>query len=325
MCGILYSRDKTDVGMRVKELFENQKSRGTDGFGILEVLTDVKVNHNKIKVSRFVYEKDAIEYLSQSKANEILFHHRIPTSTKNSVKTNHPIIASNDIYENKYYLIHNGIISNCNELKEEHEKLGIKYNTIEKDKFNDSESLLHELVLIIEGYKKESDIVGSLAFIMLQTDKSNNPKNLFFGRNGNPLSLFELENSITLRSLGSENIESDKLFNYDYKTGKITHKEMTFSNYYFRRSETGSRLDTKGYILLVSDIYEGKKVDYQDLLGLNKEELGLLLVIARKVLRKMELVNELSILKGKDYAYSFDKFNIESVIDDLKGRISYSD
>lgn len=328
MCGIIYSRDDNEVGIRVKNLFDNQKERGTDGFGILEVLSDAKVEHNKIKVSRFVCEKDTIDYLTKSKAKEILFHHRIPTSTRNSVKTNHPIIASNNVYKHNYYLIHNGIINNCEMLKKGHEELGINYTTIEGDKFNDSESLLHELALVIEGYKKESeyDIRGSLAFIMLQTDRETSElKNLFFGRSGNPLSLFELGESVTIRSLGSQNVQPDRLFNYDYKTGKITNREMEFSKYnaYNFSSRSINRLDSKGYMFIVSDIYEGKHVEYQDLLELNKEELYVLLVIARRVLRKMGLANELSKLRDGEEKYSFDKYNVENTVDSIKSRLKY--
>ena len=324
MCGIVYSKDKDKVGSRVKNLFDLQKGRGTDGFGVLEILDDEILKHKKLKVSRFIYEQDAIDYLEKSEANEILFHHRIPTSTRNSVKTNHPIIASNHVYKHDYYLVHNGIISNCEKLKEEHEKLGIKYSTIEGDKFNDSESLLHELALIIEGYKETSDIIGSLAFIMLQTEKETNVlQNLFFGRNSNPLSLFELSDSMTIRSVGSEDIKQNRLFNYDYKTGRITYKEMPFSKFWFNRSE--EKMDSKRYMLLVSDVYEGKKVGYNDLLELNKEELNIMLVIARKVLRKMELSNELSILKNGDSAYTFDKLNMESIIDNIQSRLKYAE
>ena len=138
----------------------------------LSVLGFVAVqNGNVIGYERTEYWNDMESQLLRFKdtANEILFHHRCPTSTPNISEMAHPILVDNPLLKSKYYLIHNGIISNEDEKKKEHNARGFIYTTeaveqqvyqfaggnsvmYEKEScFNDSETLAVEFALWNEG------------------------------------------------------------------------------------------------------------------------------------------------------------------------------
>ena len=215
MCGLGFTKSLKDkpINEIAASSYQAQKGRGLNGFGFVEI------DDNRITTNRFTEEKDFLEELKKSESKEILWHHRAPTSTGNTIKTNHPI-ASVGCYDFNYYFVHNGVIRNEDELKKEHEeKFNSRYVTGEFNKFNDSEALMHELILIIEGKKETKDwnVKGSLAFIMLQADKFNKPIALFYGRNTNPLTKTEKEDFIELKSVGGDSeIEVNKIFRFDY-------------------------------------------------------------------------------------------------------------
>lgn len=315
MCGIVSVRTTNESypnGERVKTLFEAQRGRGTNGFGFLEIFP------KRISLHRFVNEEDAMKVLEKSEAKDILFHHRIPTSTDNNVKTNHPIVANSDVYKHNYYFVHNGVISNDDELKGEHEKLGIEYSTVDGNKFNDSEALMHELILIIEGMKlpEQFSVKGSLAFVMIQTDKFNNPLKKFYGRNEfNPLSIDELADVVVLRSEGKNQIEPNKLFEYDYETKLTTVSDMKMDGTEPKTVEEFNQMLHK--------MYEGDRLMYGDTSGLRKNEAIILITSARSSLRKMQLANENSVLSGKTGWFTTEISNLEHNIDSLKTKFKY--
>jgi hypothetical protein len=199
-------------------------------------------------------------------------------------------------------MVHNGCISNDKDLKEEHEKLGIKYSTIEGDKFNDSESLMHELIMVIEGIKKPEEFGarGSMAFIMLQTDKNNKAKSLYYGRYSSPLILTQLEGLMVLRSEApqGDSIQENKLFKYDYNTKETTSEDVKFGHIYLsslRRSlDIKTDESTMAYsITKFADglrvIYDNKLLQTYDIKGLKEEEIDLILIVARKVKKEIQL------------------------------------
>lgn len=282
MCGIAfaYNSEKHSVNGLIENIYDAQKSRGQKGFGFVEVLDD-KISHHT-----FVREKEMLDKLKESKSNHILFHHRIPTSTSNNVNSNHPIFSDWEGYKHNYYLIHNGHISNADELRKEHEKYGIKYNTDESNKFTDSEALLHEVALVVEEINepKEFSAEGGMAFIMIQTDKENNPVALYYGRNySNPMLLQQTENVFVLRSECATGaiVDANKLFRYDYTTKAITEQDIKFgTSWYERKQEV---VEYNGFVNAVCDLYEHKYVTYLALDKLKKEELIMLLVMAKRV------------------------------------------
>lgn len=242
MCGLLYAfkQNGQSASKTVLKRFQQQKDRGTQGFGYITI-KDGKIG----EVARFEKEKSMIESLEKEKANEILFHHRIPTGTPNFIDMTHPIVVKNKILKRNYYVIHNGMISNDLELKMEHERLGFNYTTdmvkkttyqtknfdiTEKEEhlFNDSEVLAIDLALMLEDKQTEMRSKGSIAFICFETDKRNNIKKIHYGHNTqNPLVLEDNKDLFVLKSEGSGlQVNTDVLITIDYKTKKITQNNM---------------------------------------------------------------------------------------------------
>lgn len=263
LCGIIYYRGEStikDISENVRKSFYEQRGRGINGFGFVEIFKDY------ITTRRFTEEGDTIKSLSESKACEIMFHHRMPTSTDNDVKTNHPIISKQDFFEYNYYFVHNGVIRNPYAIKREHEKLGIEYSTKnEKDsRFNDSEALMHELALVIEGKKKKEDfsVRGSIAFIMLQTNKFNKATALYYGRNSfNPLTITNVRNVLTaIKSEGgNDKIKENTLFRYDYESKDTISEPLQMED------KEATRLLRSGYGILFASDFINDIVCYREI------------------------------------------------------------
>ena len=111
-------KTKTEpVNDEVIEQLEDQISRGNEGFGILMI--DKK---NEIELKRATEIAKALLDLYRKESTMIIMHHRNPTSSDNKISQTHPILVSDGSLKYNYYVIHNGIISNADNLKEEHEK-----------------------------------------------------------------------------------------------------------------------------------------------------------------------------------------------------------
>jgi len=208
MCGLISVFKKNyrkHTGSKVIELYEAQKKRGSEGFGYIAIKDNKIVN-----IKRSKNDKEIKSLLSKEKADHILFHHRKPTSTENTIGTTHPIFVSNPELEFDYYFAHNGVIRNTDRLKEVHEKLEYVYTTehtkntyvqykngdkemlsIEESVHNDSESLAIELARYIDGKVKDVGAVGAIAFWGLSFNKETNEVNeVYFGKNyGRELSI----------------------------------------------------------------------------------------------------------------------------------------
>lgn len=169
--------------------------------------------------------------LKRENAQEVLFHHRFPTSTENVRNACHPF-STKEVFKHNYVMIHNGVINNPREVKIEHDKLGIKYVSEQEDgKFNDSEALVYDLARYFEGEVKDLTARGTIAFIAIKRDiKTGKSLELLFGRNGgNPLWLRKNKKMLTLssESTDGEMIPINQLHTYNYETKKIT-KEYLF-------------------------------------------------------------------------------------------------
>lgn len=252
MCGIIYIKSANSgrrVGKTVLKRYEVQKSRGSDGFGFLSI-KDGKINDYVLKEK----EGEIRQHVKSCDSSEILFHHRFPTSTPNLYEAAHPIEVDNPTLKYKYYLAHNGVITNAKELFEVHNKLGFVYSTeIRKEtrivtrdrtihesielKFNDSESLAIELARYVEGFSKKIDTRGAVAFVMWQVDRETNEQvKVFFGRNeGNPLYV-EKNNELFILKSSSQNgdeVEADKMFFLDPKKNVVVEMAKVDIGYYF--------------------------------------------------------------------------------------------
>jgi glucosamine 6-phosphate synthetase-like amidotransferase/phosphosugar isomerase protein len=243
MCGIIYYKSFTgkSVNSLVLKHYLKQRNRGHEGFGF------IGITGKSITICRATKEREMRYYLKKRQFSEIIFHHRLPTSTSNTIRTTHPIVVSHLLFRHRYYLVHNGIIQNETELKEKHEGMGIRYTTQQtgrykgywgnmehRSEFNDSEALAHEVALILDGRQKSIEAQGDIAFICLETDINNNALRLHFGRNnGSPL---EMKRDSQLMVIASENVSNQditphRLYTYDYSTRKITSRKVEFSDY----------------------------------------------------------------------------------------------
>lgn len=262
MCGIIAVRkfDGVNANQQVKTQYFKQKTRGKDGYGFVNILDGTS--------HRAKFEHEIFEMLKKCGGKEIMFHHRKPTSTDNSKEMAHPI-SSGDNYDHNYLLVHNGVISNRFDLYEEHsKKYNIDYSTRydwkdENDKawynFNDSESLLHELALYLEGDKTAQEFIpkGTMAFVLLKMDKNNKPLDMYWGRNyGNPLHYKCDENQMILSSEGDgAMVEVDKLFRYNYEKNLITEIDLEFkSNYSTYDYGVRKPRENKGRIFTVHNL-----------------------------------------------------------------------
>lgn len=232
MCGIVYVHrlDGTSANKRVWKKYNKQRERGYDGFGFL-ALDGAYVR----TYERYMTEKAVEAAISHEKSDHILFHHRFPTSTENVPETAHPIRVSNRELKHTYYVVHNGVISNPEELYEKHIALGYKYTTgLEKQyitangnvylggrEYNDSETLAIELARTIEGLQMVVEAKGSIATMILQCDKTGkHAEALYYGTNGgNPLTIYRDERQINITSKGGKAIPDNIMYRYDLKNG----------------------------------------------------------------------------------------------------------
>lgn len=228
MCGIVYAHDFKGhpVNNGILNVFDAQRKRGTQGFGLFDGQYG-----NIIKSTT---EDKILNWLCKYESSLILFHHRYPTSTENTKNTAHPFTTKKYFGDNEYILVHNGHITNSWGLRNDHEELGIEYQSVQEKKFNDSEALLWDVALYLEGKQEGLKTVGGVAFICLKLVKGKLDK-MYFGRNTNPLKLLRTKQGILLSSEGyGELIESDTLYTWNYKLKRLTTKRLEIPSFYQR-------------------------------------------------------------------------------------------
>jgi predicted glutamine amidotransferase len=231
MCGIIgaFKINNFNPVERVLRQFEKQKSRGQRGFGFV-----AEDNNEVIYCKSEGFEDIKIALKELKNPNFVLFHHRIPTSSGNNIIANHPIFIHNKKNLNsKYMLIHNGHITNSDELKEKHEKLGIHYRTESKkekvlwnqyqytESYTDSESAGIDLALFIE-HGWEFTAKGGMAILMLELDKNNKPISVYSYRNIQPIKFYRNQNGVFYSSEGpGYELPPDTLTRFDLKTFQL--------------------------------------------------------------------------------------------------------
>lgn len=161
------------------------------------------------------------------------------------------------------------MISNPEALKAEHLKLGITYSSLQPDgSFNDSEALLWDVALYLEGKQDELKAKGSIAFICIAIGKKDK---LYFGRNTNPLNMyFNRKKGIMLSSEGKgQKTEPHTLYTFDYETKTLEKKPLDIAHYVY----VAPAIPYKNY-----DPWEEDEKEQQRLLGFHyrsQEELDL--------------------------------------------------
>ena len=222
------------VNNDILDIYQDQRSRGTNGYGGIFMAED-----GTFEEYRATHEVKALMDLYMKPAKLILWHHRTPTSTGNAVDQTHPLLVRNARLKYDYFIAHNGIISNDDEVKKLHEKAGFKYRTEYKEKdywnkweakWNDSETLAIEVAMYIEKLRKNLRTEGSAAFVAAQVDKKTGKIiNIFYGRNHQVLTVSVDKDSVTVSSEGQEkDVEQNKLFKLALDTMKITSEPLLF-------------------------------------------------------------------------------------------------
>lgn len=238
MCGIIAiikrKNDGVNTAAAIVGMLKSQIARGNQGFGYIGFDDELK------SYVRRETRTEIEDCLEGNQCQSIVFHHRWPTSTPNYADCTHPIKISHEELEYDYYVVHNGMISNDTVLHDKYvEENGYKYTTTIENivrtennikkfvKWNDSESLAINLARYIEGKEDKIAAKGSIAFIATQVDKTTKKiKNIFFGRNTNPLTILFTENSLVLRSEGEkEEIASNLMYSLDIENWTISEKE----------------------------------------------------------------------------------------------------
>lgn len=208
------------VNKGILKQFNAQKHRGTDGFGLF----DGKMM-NIVKATR---EKKIKKWLKRYDSNLIMFHHRYPTSTANVKRAAHPFSTGNYFGDTQYVLVHNGVIRNSDDLFCDHQELGIEYKTLLEDlTYNDSESLLWDFALYIEGKQKEPQAIGDMAFICLKIVNNVMERMYFYTNGGRPLNMLKSSEGIMLSSEGEgEKVDIDVLYNWNYKLKRLFKRKL---------------------------------------------------------------------------------------------------
>jgi len=161
------------------------------------------------------------DYLNGLKEGVCFFHHRIPTSTGNTLESAHPFFNE----EKNMMLVHNGMISNDTEIHHRLVKKGhIFESEIILDEFNDSEVILH--LLEDKLVENNNDMVKSLeqvgdelkgSFVIVVALKEE--EEVYFLRHNNPLV-----------------ISKDKEDNFFFSS---EHHNANINDYYGAKLETG--------------------------------------------------------------------------------------
>lgn len=245
MCGLVgvFSKRNRDAGQYAFELYTKQKTRGQRGFGYVAIKDGYVMS-----VERGTSEAEIKPKLLREKADIILFHHRLPTSTENLLGTTHPIFVDNEELKYKYLVAHNGIITNTTALKAKHNELGYVYNTehsvdekaIYNDgsietlsngvvKFNDSECLAIETARYIEEKSEVIGVTGSVAMWVVQIDKDTDKViAVFYGKNyGRDLCRVDNHKWVIVSSETGTPVEDLRMFKLDIANLTTTDTKLS--------------------------------------------------------------------------------------------------
>lgn len=270
MCGIIsgFSKKGKRISKSVFKRYVAQKARGTNGFGYVALYKEGK--GNRISVGRSIDEKGIHTQLMNENSSMVSFHHRYPTSTPNIIEATHPIFVSNEELDFDYYIVHNGVIRNSDELKTRHEGYGYVYNTVidtevvtqhvskssgikyfvtgtKTTKFNDSESLAIEIARVLDGMSSKIDAVGTVAFVSWKLRKDNGKLvSISYGHNsGNPLTITDNKDHFFLTSVGGQDLPTDILYTLSTdgdSFGTTSQRDLSigFTTEYYRMNNSNS-------------------------------------------------------------------------------------
>ena len=248
MCGISVAmhfgkRKKEPVNLHIMNVYEDQFNRGTEGFGLIQIGKPTE----PIRVYRATEPIKALLDLYMNPTMMGIFHHRSPTSTKNSLGQTHPVAIEDDKLEFNYAVVHNGGVSNAEEMYKKHQELDFLYRTYYETyypyktstvkaatptaKFLDSEALAIELARFLENKIEKLETQGTAAFIVLQCKKDWTPIAMHFGRSAEkPLNMHRSDNELYLSSEGvGEAVKEDIIYTMQLATPTLAFSERPFN------------------------------------------------------------------------------------------------
>lgn len=256
MCGIVFvtRQDGRKASRLIRKQYDKQYHRGHEGFGYICAHKGIRGDYVRTETADVIFKE-----MMKLDSDTILFHHRYPTSTPNFREAAHPIHVSNDKLKYDYFIVHNGVISNTEELKKKHDEEGFVYTTLlrnqwvssnevlaSNEKWNDSEAFAIELAKDLDGPQKGIfNVKGSIAFVCMQVNKETSEMvNVFFGRNySNPLKCRKIPGQfITISSEGDgEDCKPDYLYTLDPKNRIILERYYCVGTSFYGGHDDGFR------------------------------------------------------------------------------------
>lgn len=235
--------------------FEDQHSRGMEGFGLIRISPEGKVEIDRAcEPAKFMID------LYRKESSMMIAHHRKPTSTPNKMSQTHPMMINCGDLAFNYAIVHNGVVSNDNELKKEHEGLGYVYQTDMTEsspatgyrtvgKFNDSESFAIEVARYIEKKTTVMGARGSCAFIAVQMTKEGKAVQVFFGRSEGVLKMSQTRNKLCVSSEGEgQEIPDATMYSFNLKDPnmKLDKREFVVAKWSSRAPVTTHQHNFRG-------------------------------------------------------------------------------
>lgn len=247
MCGIIgtiISSNAKEQLHKLESYLYNQQNRGLKGLGFVNCRNFQRIRGETILD---VMGWRAYKFYNGVKMGDAVFlHHRLPTTSKNTEKAAHPFINE----DKTIVLMHNGTITNADEIKEKLVKKGHVFESEEKQDnklvYTDSEVILHQLE---ENLKKNDGDIKSSFGDLLDQLTGGFAIAVYFKELKGEIFLFSKTNPITV-SVGENgefyfSSEFDNIDYGNYTNGLIKHKLV-------KKLEFGElgRLTKNGYEML---------------------------------------------------------------------------
>ncbi len=169
MCGIIgvyvNNNENKEVAKNLINIFLNQEDRGTRGGGLALLRNKEVMRIRTDTPHRLFYFNFATFWNELQKDDCLIFHHRQPTSNLKSgnTRTNHPFTDESE----SVYLIHNGIIDNYWQVKDDLVKAGHIFESKKDGFITDTEVLVH----LLEDKTKIQEMIdkakGSMAIAFI--------------------------------------------------------------------------------------------------------------------------------------------------------------
>ncbi len=186
MCGVVAVIGKSLASSLVLEGLKKLEYRGYDSAGIASIYNNqLQVVKSEGKLKNLIEKfESAIKTKSYNNTKIAIGHTRWATHGNINIKNAHPLVS-----DNKVAVVHNGIIENYLNLKEDLISEGYIFNSV-----TDTEVIPHLFVKYIKegnnllqaGKLVLKDIKGAFAFVAMSTDF---PEELFVSRNASPIAI----------------------------------------------------------------------------------------------------------------------------------------